>query len=263
MSLLFPDQLRIGLGASYAVLAKVSGHKVTHWRMQTWDAAGTTATSWDRALPVISGWLTELNSHRLSATVTLSTELAPLHLLPWREEVTSSEKQALLAKASFRRVYGETADHWKIIAQPSGYGLPWLASAIDSRLLKALTDLQGGSLFSVMPLSLSLFNAVQTKLTGPSYWVLMPEHQRLAAIYLRDGDFSLLQSLPINSVKHESIKDLLLRETQLAGLQAIPSQIYVASAKFEMEGCTKIDVGWKTDARVPADSPLHLLGGCI
>lgn len=261
MLLLLPDQIRIGLGSSYAVLAKISGHKVTHWRMQVWDDASTT-TPWEHVLPTISGWLTELKSHKLSISVVLSAELAPLHLLPWREDVTSYEKQTMLAKACFRRIHGEIADHWKIITLPSEYGYPWIASAIDNRLLKALTDqLQGMHLTSVIPLSLSLYNVLQTKLVGPACWLLVPEHKRLTAIHLRDEHWSLLQSLPISAIQHESIKDLLLRETQLAGLKAIPTQIYIASEKSNFEGCSKLDTGWKTDARVPPDSPLHLLGG--
>ncbi|MBZ4201540.1 MAG: hypothetical protein LAC70_00240 [Methylovulum sp.] len=261
MSLLFPDQLRIGLGASYAVLAKVSGHKVAHWRMQTWDSTDITATPWERALSAISGWLAEMKPHRLSVIVTLSGELAPLHLLPWREDVASSEKQALLAQSNFRRIYGEVAAHWEATSQPTGYGQPWLASAVDQHLMSALKErLIGVKLASVMPLSLSFFNALQHQLSDNTFWLLVPEQEKLTAIYCQNQEWKLVRTLPISALKHEPIKKLLTREIKLAGLIEQPSKIYAASAKSSWKEVSSINPGWKSEEKSLADAPFHLLG---
>lgn len=261
MSLLSPEQFRLGLGATYAVLAQASGSRVTHWRMQTWDSASPAA--WQQPLATIANWVAELKPRGARVSLALSAELAPLLLLPWRDDAVQAEQQALLAKAQFRRMHGEAAEHWKVVAQPSGYGQPWLASAVDGRLLQAATEqLRGATLVSVMPLPISLFNALRPRLDTAACWLLAPEPGRVTALHVRDASWSLLQTLPAADLQRESVHDLLRRETRLAGLPDLPATIYCASSKpAAASGYTAIDPGWLRSPTVPADSPLHLLGG--
>ena len=92
MSLLSPDHIRLGLGNSYAVLAKIKGNKLTHWRMQTWSLSGdvkTTNHGWQRGIEAVTSWLAEFNMRSSQVSVFLSAELGLLHLLPWRDDATS------------------------------------------------------------------------------------------------------------------------------------------------------------------------------
>lgn len=254
---LFPDHIRIGLGASYAVLARVDGAQVVEWHMQT-QAVPSTDAPWQPALNAISDWLAEFKPRRLRVGVTLSSELAPLHLLPWRDDITQAERQALLAADHFRRIYGDAAMHWKINVQPTGYGQPWVAAAIDQRLLQALPEhFQGKAPTSLKPLALSLFNSVRTKLTAPSGWMLAPEPMRTTVIHMRNQQWALLKTLP--DAGKEPLNDRLLREAQLAGLTDIPGTVY--SPAQAGSGITLLDHGWRSGAYVATDSPLHLLGG--
>lgn len=260
MSLLFPDKYRIGLGASYAVLAKVQGRKVVHWQMQSWSDTESTVP-WQRSLAVVSAWIAQLKS-RASVTVALSADLAPLQLLPWREDVVNSEQQALLAKACFRDIYDESTENWKIVTQSSGYGHPWIVSAVDNQLLTALSEqLKGVSVTSVMPLPISLFNIYRTKLPKSASWLLVPELDLITALYLCDGRWEILQTLPANSLHHETIADILLREALLAGLKETSAQIYTASARADLSTAISLDAGWNPGQAIPPGAPLHLLGG--
>lgn len=260
MSLLFPDQYRIGLGASYAVLAKVRGRKVMHWQMQSWSNAESTIP-WQRSLSVVSAWLAQAKPGA-RAIVTLSADLAPMQLLPWREDVTNNEQQSLFANARFRSIYGEAVDNWKLITQPTGYDQPWLASAMDDQLLSALSDqLKGVSVVSAVPLSISLFNTYRTKLPTAASWLLVPELDSLTALYLSGGSWQLLQTIPVSSLRHEAISDILQRETLLAGLKQMPAQIYTASTLAGLNDVINLDAGWEPDQAILPGAALHLLGG--
>jgi hypothetical protein len=266
VSLLFPEKIRIGLGASYAVLAQIKGGMVSSWRMQTWQP--TSATAWQQPLAAVTSWLAELSPKSAHVGVVLSAELAPLQLLPWRDDVTGAEQQSLLASAHFRQIHGGMAEHWKILAQPSGYGKPWLASATDEHLLQALAEqvhATGARLASVTPLTMSLFNVMHTRLSAPACWLLVPEPQRLTALHFREGLWSLLQTLPMTALQHEPLADLLLRETRLAGLPDMAAKIYLATGGLPAtpfnSTCTALDPGWRFAPGVPPESPLHLLGG--
>lgn len=267
MSLLFPEHIRIGLGSSYAVLARVKGGKVTHWQMQTWHPASA-APLWQQALASVNAWLAELSPRGARIAATLSPELAPLHLLPWRDDVTGAEQQGLLAAAHFRRIYGAAIDHWKTSIQPSGYGNPWLASATDERLLQGLSEQirsVGATLASVTPLPISLFNALRQRLAASACWLVVPELECLTALHWRDGQWQLLRTLPIAALQREPLADLLLRETRLAGLPDIPATIYAAAAGSSAAGLDSaaitLDPGWHCAPAVAPGSPVHLLGG--
>jgi hypothetical protein len=263
---LFPEKIRIGLGASYAVLAQTKGGVISSWRMQTWQP--TSATAWQQPLSAVTSWLAELSPKSARVGVVLSAELAPLQLLPWRDDVTGAEQQSLLASAHFRQIHGEVAEHWKVLSQPSGYGKPWMASATDEHLLQALTEQVHAArarLDSVKPLTMSLFNFLHTHLNVPACWLLVPEPQRLTALHLREGQWCLLQTLPMAALQREPLAELLLRETRIAGLPDMAAKIYLATGRLPAapfdSTCTALDPGWKFAPGVPPESPLHLLGG--
>lgn len=236
MSLLFPDQVRIGLGASYAALAKVRGNKVIAWRLRQF-AASAAQPPWQPALSCIDEWLAELAPHGAEIKVALSAELAPVHLLPWREDITRAEQQMLLAQSHFRRIFGDTAEQfsadaaqWKTSVYPTAYGAGWLASGVDKALLQALMQRlhgRGKRLQAVTPLSISLFNGLRQRLQKTDCWLLVNEPEKLVALHLRQGRWQLLLTLPTATLQHEPAAQTLLRETRLAGLADTPTELFV------------------------------------
>ncbi|GBG15167.1 uncharacterized protein NMK_2770 [Novimethylophilus kurashikiensis] len=258
MSLLSPDHLRIGLGASYAVMARVRGVQVVDWHMQQWAPAAS-GLPWQQALSTVSSWLAQDKTKGQKADVVLSSELAPMQLLPWREDVVSPEQQALLASAQYRRIYGDVAAHWKVSVQPTGYAQPWLSSAADERLLTALdTQLTGVKVHSTQPLVASLFNPLHKKLATSS-WLLIAEPERVTALLIRQGQWQMLQTFPTAALQAESAKGLLLRELRLAGLEEEQSSFYTVGCS--MTGAVALDVGWSADASIAPQAPMYLLGG--
>jgi len=250
---LWPEHIRIGLGASYAALARINGAQVTYWRMQSFSSSHS-ATPWQESLATVSSWLSELEPRGRRIGIALSSELAPLHLLPWRDDVTQAEQQALLAADHFQHVYGASAHDWKTMARPTGFGRPWLAAAIDQRLLQALPEhLHGARLASLQPLAISMFN----RITADNGWLLAPEPSRITALHVRNSNWALLRTFPDPS--DEPITDRLLRETRLAAVDNASPTVY--SPMQNASGVALLDAGWRRTNNVPADSPLHLLGG--
>lgn len=275
MSLLFPEQIRIGLGATYAVLACVKGKQVTQWHMQEFEPSENVQSShnaspWQTAVNAISLWLADLAPRGASVSVMLSAELALLHLLPWREDINGSKQQELLAKSHFRRIHNEFSEAWKISITPTGYGAPWLASAIDGALLQSLQQCassNGATLKSVTPLSIALFNHFRNQLVKSTSWLLVAEPGILVALYVRDKQWQLLQMVPISSLQRESLAQLLLRETRLAGLPDAPAAIYTTNQLAGDEAYnnaslefTRLNAGLYPALGVAQHSPLHLVG---
>lgn len=261
MSRLWPERLRVGLGASYAVLARVRGRKVVDWRMQQFEpVAGE--LGWQAPLRQLSAWLAELKPGG-AMEIALSAELAPLHLLPWREDALHAEQQALLAHGHFRQVFGEAASAWQIGVQPTGYGQAWLASAIDEALLQALAALARERqlrLQAVVPLTVSLFNGARRQLKRGSCWMVVAEPARLVALHLHQGRWQLLHTLPAAALQQEPVEQLLLREARLAGLEHLPEQLYLLAPRTLHHGraATRLANGWQ--AANGSGDHLHLLG---
>ena len=263
MSRLFPKRYRLGLGATYAALAEVRGGMLMNWRMQAW--AANTATNWQTSLAAAVTWLRELEAHGAKVSIVLSAELAPLQLLPWRDDATRTKQQELIASAQFRRIHGEVVVSRRIRVQPTGYGQPWLASAMDERLLAALTEqLQaaGASVAGVRPLPLTLFNTARGRLRGSAGWLIIAEPQWVTAIHWRDNYCQLLQTLPASALQGEALRELLQRETRLANLPDRSCNYYLfGPPSLRLADCSALDAGWKFHASVTQDSPCYLLGG--
>lgn len=250
---LWPEHIRVGLGASYAALACLAGDKVVHWQMQTW--APETDVPWQKALTTIAEWLAELKLRNRRIGVALSSELSPLHLIPWREDVAREDQLALLAGAHFRQVHGDAAQHWKVNVQPTAYGQPWLAVAMDEHLLQMFSQWTESTVVSVQPLALSLFNKVRRQL-APASWLLVPEPMHTTAMHFRNGQWRLLKSLP--DTTHEPVNERLQREIALSGLEEMKTTLYSPTT---MPTATLIDAGWRSGPAVSPSVALYLLGG--
>ena len=270
MSLLSPDHIRLGLGNSYTVLAKIKGNKLTHWRMQTWPLTvdvTTTTNGWQRGIEAVTSWLAEFNVRSSQVSVFLSAELGLLHLLPWRDDAVDPSSQAIIANNYFSRVHSNFSQQWKTVVEPTGFEQPWIASSVSNDLLQSFNQILNNAscnLHSVEPLCLSIYNEVRRQLGKTACWLIVPETRKLNAMHLRDGHIQLLCSLPAESLQHESMTSLLLRETRLAGLPDIPTSIFIVTANkvndTVKDTSIMLQIGWKPVSSIPLTNPFHLIG---
>ncbi len=265
-----PDHIRLGLGNSYAVLAKIKGNKLTHWRMQTWPLSGdvkTTNHGWQRGIEAVTSWLAEFNMRSSQVSVFLSAELGLLHLLPWRDDAQDPSSQAIIANSYFSRVHSNFSQQWKTVVEPTGFEQPWIASAVSNDLLQSFNQIlnnESCNLHSVEPLCLSIYNEVRRQLGKTACWLIVPETTKLNTIHLRGGHIQLLCNLPADSLQHETISSLLLRESRLAGLPDAPTSIFIVTANNVTDTVKHtsimLDIGWKPASSIPLTNPFHLIG---
>lgn len=265
MSRLLPEQIRLGLGATYTVLANVHGSRLAAWHKQEFEASPRESI-WQQSLQTALDWLAQSNPRNARIHVLLSAELAPLHLLPWRDEIDRADQQTLLARNHFQRVYGETAQNWKVLVSPTAYGDGWLASAVDESLLASLMQqvkTLGATVSVVEPLLLSHFNSNRRRLQSRDCWMLLAEPEKLVALRLRKGRWQLLQTLPATTLQYESLQQVLGRESRLAGLDDSVSELFligaISAAVIDAINLSKLEGAWKAENREESDS-LYLLG---
>lgn len=266
MSLLSPEHLRIALGPGYAMLAELAGGKIAHCRVHL-PPPGEPA-SWQANLAVVADWLRERASRRASAAVALGAELAPLQLMPWRDDASREREQALLAAARFRAIYGKPAEDWVIRVAPSGFGRPWIAAGIDAQLPQAIDDMLRSlnlRVASLQSLPISLGNALAGRIREQNAWLLTAEPRVATAMLWRDGRLSLVKTMPLASFGGAPLAEILLRECRIAGLPDLAADIHVAGMQFLPTGvgmdAVAADPGWKFHADIPTTLPVHLLGG--
>lgn len=262
MSLLSRKYYRLGLGASYVLLAEVHGRHIKSLRMKTWE--NTTKDGWQPALQTASSWIHEIPSQGLSIDVFLSAELVQLQLLPWRDDATSVDQQSLLVKARLQDIYGENAHDHLIRMEATGYGQPWLSASVERDLLDSIIDefkAVGVKTLEIQPLSISLFNSVRNSLRGPANWLLVIENKLVTAMHLRNDQWQVVQTLPISYLEFESLKDLLQRETTLAGLNNEPCGYHIfGDAGHDKTKFDALDPAWNFQGQTPGRKLLHLIG---
>ena len=108
VSLLFPKKIIVSLGSDYLALAETKGRRLKSWRIEHFSLLDK--NNLDSILPKLQTWLSELAHQKIDLAVRLSTDLAPVCLLPWRNEITNPEQQALIAEAYFKNIYGNQAN---------------------------------------------------------------------------------------------------------------------------------------------------------
>lgn len=262
MSLLFPKKIIIGLGADYVSLAEVKGDRLETWHMERFEH--NKKDSWHSGLSIVLKRLSALSLGNIHVSFRLSSDLAPISLLPWRNEITKAEQQALLAEAHFIKIYGNDAAEWKIAVDTPNYGQSWIASGVNLDMIENITlELQriGAKVTSISPLTISVFNEVKASIKASHAWLLIPEVKNLIALYLIEGEWKLLQTIPLSNLESESISEILTREAKLSGLQEHHFQIYHLGNQSLNINAIKLDVRWRANPGIPAQQPTYLIGG--
>ncbi len=265
MSLLFPEKLRIHLAPGIVVLARTKQAAV----LQS-DAKAVAASDEAGAQPLLDALTTMLESFEdtpAAASVTLSSRLAPVMMMPWRDDACDPQAQALLAASRFAKSYGGAAADWDCIAADSGFGRPWITAGIRQDLVSGLKSvLSGARVQSIAPLAVALFNAQCASLpVREAAWLLVPEADRLVGWYCEGRVPKECISLPAPADDDEPVEGLLRREAMLRGLPATAASLYVAASQVSgplaARNVQRLLPRWRCEPGVAAAYPLHWLGG--
>jgi hypothetical protein len=266
VSLLFPDKLRIHLAPGRVIVARTRKAVVLQSEEKLVPAAA--GLEWRALLENLPALLDAVDAVP-AVTLTLSSRLAPLAVLPWRDDVIASEQQALLASAHFAKTYGGATMDWECIAAPNGFGMPWVAAGMLREFSTALKSaLQSARLKvdTIVPLAVDLLNEQSSRLPSRSdAWLLIPEADRLVGWYCAGRSPRWCVSLPLPAEGDEPIAATLHREAQLRGLPETPSALLVIashpSGPLAERRVQRLFPAWRADTGVIASYPLHWLGG--
>lgn len=176
---------------------------------------------WQAALQTFGYWLKENPQPRARACFILSNRFVRYALVPWANEVNSSQEELALAQAVLADIYGELIDGWYIATADTGYQQPKLAAAIDSELLKSLSllcDVSSLSLNSIRPWLTVAYSHFLPQLEAASGLFAVEEANQLVTLCFQDKTLTGVRKDVISEVNQ--LPDCVQREKTYSGLGA-------------------------------------------
>lgn len=188
----------------------------------------------------------------LDLSVVLSSCFARFQVLPWMEEVQTSEERKAYAAIHFRQVYGLAAESWEMMVSEEPPGQASLACAVDRTLLEALNVLAVDKtcrLVSVQPAFALAWNRWRNRLDGQGGFFAVAEDAALCLASLSGGQW---RSVRNRRLAGTSLVDALagaLEEQEMAGDMPLPGArrclADVRGVGPAIPGWQSLDVGWR------------------
>jgi len=191
---------------------------------------------------------------RTTATVVLSNQLLRYALVPWQAGLADAQEDLSYTRHCFTKVYGKAALQWEVRLSHQAPGKPRLASAVDAELLEGLRSMfarLGIALRSVQPHLMAAFNDARSQLRRRSAWLALLEPGHLCLALLRDGHWSRVRSLRIDSAWRQELPRILEREAFLVDDAAVPHDVFVGCPEAGELVLPEVD-GWQFHALEPA-----------
>ena len=267
MSLLFPEKLTIHLAPGVVVVARTKRAMIVQSDART--VVADAEFGWRPLVDALAEMLGAYANATSTTMVTLSSRLAPVAAMPWRDDVTEPASQALLAAARLSRSYGGTPADWDCLAIDHGFGRPWLTCGARHEMIAALKSALTEAhlrVTSIAPLAVDLFNAHRVSLPARgAAWLLVPEADRLSAWYCQSRIPQECISLPLPADEDGALNELLRREALLRGMPDASTTLFVAasqaSGSLATSGVQRLLPRWRCAPGMIASYPLHWLGG--
>jgi hypothetical protein len=251
-------QLRVVLWPEQVMLAPVRrsltlrGVRRTIQEAQVMSVGGASAAApWRAALLALEAALPDVAARgRTTATVVLSNQFARYALVPWQAGLAGAQEDLSYTRHCFTKVYGKAARDWEVRLSHQAAGIPRLASGVDAELLEGLRSMfarPGITLRSVQPHLMVACNGARRQLRQRSAWIALLEPGHLCLALLRDGDWSRVRSLRIDSSWRQELPNLLEREVLLVDDAAVPNDVYVGHLEPGELVLPEVD-GWQFHA---------------
>jgi hypothetical protein len=171
--------------------------------------------NWTGALLTLNQALASKEWADAEVSIILSNHFVRYQVIPWRDELRDRSELAEFARQSMRKTYGRPMAQWSVEMSLDRAGRPYVASAIDSRLLdelKALTTAQGRRLRSLRPLLMEAFNWAKEWLTDSYQWLVIVEEGLISASLMGQGGWVVVRSFRAGSDWPSEVVAMLERE---------------------------------------------------
>ncbi|MDO8772305.1 MAG: hypothetical protein Q7K57_27105 [Burkholderiaceae bacterium] len=219
--------------------------------------SATGSQLWRAALQALESALPGCADGKTAATVILSNHFLRYAVVPWRGELADAQEDLTFARHCFIRVYGKAALQWELRLGDRQPEMSRLASAVDAELLDALRGVFNGAgvtLRSIQPHLMAAFNSLRVHLQQRSAWFALLEPGNLCLTLLRNGHWSRVRSLRVDSTWREELPLILEREAYLADDPAVPHEVYVWNVESGDTALPEIHP-WQFHALTPGLAP--------
>lgn len=269
MSLLSPNWLEIVLYPDRVVLIHTKRKLTLHGyrkvillhKIIPCQAVTDDELPWHSAIRTLETALSMFVNLKPEVNVSLSNHFMQYLLVPWFDKM-SDEEDRVLARHSFKEIFGEAADRWDVLTSPGIAGVPTLASAVDERLLEELRGLLqrlGLAVKSIRPHLMVAINSCQPILKWRSAWLALLEPGCLCLAVLKEGQVVWIRKLRIGNAWREELSPILQREAYLADTGVEMNEVFLWAP--QLEGLDMPNMGWqKFEHFKQVGKPDHGLG---
>lgn len=269
MSLLWRDQVRLGVGPDRLVLAAY--RRGVHPRLVRKDIlrvdaadAADAAVPWQAAIDAVPSSLAGLATQRPDVSVVLSNMFVRYALLPWNPALRTEAEWLALARHRLESVHAESAGQWEVRVTETMRGGPLVACAVEQSLLDALeAKISEGRarLLSVQPYLMAAFNRLRHKISNQSCWLVIEEPGCLLLVLIQRGSWVSIRNRRVDERWREEFPEILERESALLALGEPCTEIVVFTpAAFETDSFAGYHLRDLTLARgtAPDDQPFAM-----
>ncbi|MGE5493185.1 MAG: hypothetical protein ACM31P_18090 [Actinomycetota bacterium] len=249
MSLSWRDRLHAVLTPRRVVLVRLAkgfGDRVVGKESLACPEPAPGEAPWQPALATLAGALPGRQWKHAELRAILSNHFAHYLLIPWQEKLSGEDDLLALVRHRFTEVYGDAADDWEILWSEGKPPAPYLACAVDRRLLVGLRDASSAAglpLTSIRPYLLAAFNRWRRELDGRKDWFLLAEEGRLCLAWFREGEWAGVHCQSVGDGWGGELPQILDRALLLAGRDAPPERLCIAAPE-QSPGEMALADGW-------------------
>lgn len=266
MSLLWRDQVRIGLGPDRLIFAGY--RRGVHTRLVRKDIIEIHPDAdqlyWRAAIDALPAALAAYGPGKPDVTVVLSNCFVRYALLARNSAVRNEAEWIAVARHRMTSVHGKIAEGWEIRVTETARNGPLIACAVDSTLLDDLQAkvAEGRALLaSVQPYLVAVFNRIRPKIIHESCWLLIEEPGCLMLVLIRNGQWLSIRCRHVDADWRADFPEILERESTFLALDEPCSKVilYTPTA-FDANACSGYQVRDLTLAggAAPDDRPLAM-----
>jgi hypothetical protein len=219
-------------------------------------------TPWGAAIGALREMLGPPDVLRAAASVILSDHFVRYLVLPWSAELVSDAEQLEFARARLAKVFGETAQRWSVLINPSPAGQPRLAVAVERALIEALEEVVAAArlkLTSIQPAFVARFNAAHSRL-APDAWIVIAERGRLVLAHIAGGQWRSVRTRPVNGAAIPLAQ--VLEQERMLVASDVQAKVYVGQlddVSIDLTGVQAEDLpAWDTARDVQVEPGLTL-----
>ncbi len=248
MSPLWRDQIRIALCPDRIVLVKMARGRhprIADKRIVPCSADAGEAP-WQAPLAALKEALPAFAGKRADAVAILSNSFVHYALVPWSDHLADEEEEQAYVRHQFAKIHGDRATRWAFRLSPDAPGAPRAASAVDQRLLSALTTIvteRGLRLGSIQPYLMTAVNQWRQSFNGLTAWFALVEGGRLCLALFHRDQWHSLRTVKVGEHWPRELPLILDREQHLIDLAGLRQEVFLFAPEVS-DLAMPADTGW-------------------